>query len=507
MSLSQRQRLRSWLLPTELPQLPLSAGRDGLFVRLLGLLYFIAFASLWPQLPGLFGEHGLLPTQVMLGSVASELGSRKYLLLPTLFWLSRTNTALLAVCGLGLLSGLLVFALRLVWPMLAVAWLCHLSFLSIGGPFLSFQWDALLSEMGVLALLAVPIRWRKPQPLVLVAVGRWFFLWLLMRLLFGSGWVKLAAGDPSWRNLSALHYHFETQPLPTVLGYYAHALPDLVKKALVVGTLVIETLLPLGIVVRRWRPYVLLPTVLLQLGIFLTGNYGYFNLEALLLSLLLLPPEWLSRLSPEPGPTFDEPSQVSQPRSLWWGLPRVALAAVLFCASLGHLLWTVRFRTAVPPVIHQAMQLTAPLQAVSHYGPFAAMTTTRPELIVEGSQDGVTWREYPLRYKPGDVMRRPRWNAPHQPRLDWQFWFAALGKPSESPWLEVLLLRLLEGAPDVLWLFESDPFQGRRPSQVRVSMYQYRFTTPSEQRSSGAYFVREGRLPFVSPVGLSENAP
>jgi hypothetical protein len=502
-----RRRLRTWLLPTELPQLPLSAGRDALFVRLLGLLYFIAFASLWPQVPGLFGEHGLLPTEVMLGSVASQLGTRKYLLLPTVFWLSQTSTALLFVCGLGMLSGLLVGALRLTWPMLAVAWLCHLSFLAIGGPFLSFQWDALLSELGMLALLSVPIRWRRPQPLVLVALGRWLLLWLLIRLQFGSGWVKLAAGDPTWRNLTALHHHFETQPLPTLLGYYAHALPGVIKKALVVFTLITETLLPMFILVPRWHRLVLWPMLGLQLGILLTGNYGYFNLEVLVLLLLLVPPSWLSRLRPTPGPTTDEPSQITTPPSLLWGLPRVMLAAVLFCASLGHLLWTVRFRTSVPPVIHQAMQITAPLQAVSHYGPFASMTTTRPELVIEGSQDGNNWTEYSLRYKPGDVLRRPRWSAPHQPRLDWQFWFAALGKPSDSPWLEVLLLRLLEGSPDVLWLFESDPFQGRRPRYVRVRLYQYRFTTPSEQRRTGAYFVREAPLPFISPVGLSVSEP
>ncbi len=153
------------------------------------------------------------------------------------------------VCGLGLVAvGLTVF-LRCAWSSRCsrFAWLCHLSFLSIGGPFLSFQWDALLSEIGVLALLAVPIGWRRPEPLVLVALGRWLLLWLLVRLFVGSGFVKLAAGDSSWRDLTALHYHFETQPLPTLLGYYAHALPSLVKKALVLITLLTETLLPLGI--------------------------------------------------------------------------------------------------------------------------------------------------------------------------------------------------------------------------------------------------------------------
>lgn len=499
--------LRRWLLPTSLPELPLSAGRDALFVRLLGLLYVVAFASLWPQIAGLFGNQGILPTQIFLGSVAHTLGSRKYLMLPTLFWLSSDNTALQLVCGLGLCAGLAIGALRLVWPMLLVAWLCHLSFLSVGGAFLSFQWDALLSEIGVIALVAVPLRYRTPQPLVLVQIGRWLFVWLLFRLLFGSGWVKLASGDPTWRDLTALHYHFETQPLPTILGYYAHQLPSGIKQALVVFALLCETLVPFLVFWPKMRVIALVPTVLLQLGIALTGNYGYFNWLALLLALLLVPPSWLERLRPNPAADNDAESHQPARPSLLFGLPRLAISTLLFSASLGHFLWTLRFRTDVPRPIHQAMKLVAPLQAVSHYGPFASMTQSRPELVIEGSIDGQTWREYPFRYKPGDLQRSPRWNAPHQPRLDWQMWFAALGRPSDSPWLEILLLRLLEGSKDVLWLFESDPFAGRKPRYLRVQHYQYRFTNLRQKQETGAYFTRESPLPFISPVGLTVADP
>lgn len=502
-----RQRLRAFLLPTELPQLPLSAGRDALLVRLAGLIYFIAFASLWPQLLGLFGTQGLYPTHLVLGSISADLGVSKYWLLPTFLWLSPTDTALHLVCGAGILASLSVVALRLLWPSLLVAWLCHLSLLSIGGAFLSFQWDALQSELGLLLLIAVPVRYRRPEPLVLVQLGRWLLLWLLVRVVFGAGYVKLASGDPTWRSLTALHHHFETQPLPTLLGYYAHALPSLIKKALVVCTLVCETLLPPLFFIPRLRPYLLVPTALLQVGILLTGNYGYFNLQVLWLSLLLVPPHWLSRLQPVPAEVGDEPSQLQQPRHLLTALPRLLGALILLTASLGHLLLTLRTEQTLPTPIRRAMQVTAPIHAVSHYGPFAAMTTTRPELIIEGSQDGQTFREYTFRYKPGDLHRAPRWNAPHQPRLDWQMWFAAMGKPSDSPWLEVLLLRLLEGSPDVLWLFDHDPFAGQRPRYLRVTHYQYRFTTLAEKQQTGAYFVRHSPLPYVSPVGLTAADP
>lgn len=506
-----RQRLRALLLPTELPQLPLSAGRDALFVRLVGLLYVLVFASLWPQLLGLFGTQGLYPTHLVLGSVAADLGPRKYLLLPTALWLSPTDTALHLCCAAGILAGLSVLLLRLVWPSLLLAWLCHLSLLSVGGAFLSFQWDALQSELGLLLLLAVPVRYRRPEPLVLIQLGRWLLVWLLVRVLFGAGFVKLASGDPTWRSLTALHHHFETQPLPTLLGYYAHALPSIIKRSLVVYALLCETVLPPLFLLPRLRPYLLGPTVLLQLGILLTGNYGYFNLQVLVLCLLLSPPHWLSRLVPVPtaraAEDEDDPSQHRLPPHLLTALPRLAAALILFAASIGHLLLTLRIDPQLPSPIRRAMQVTAPIHAVSHYGPFAAMTTTRPELILEGSQDGLTWREYSFRYKPGDLQRAPRWNAPHQPRLDWQMWFAALGSPKDSPWLEVLLLRLLEGSPDVLWLFDHDPFAGQRPRYLRITHYQYRFTTLAERKQTGAYFVRHTPLPYVSPVGMTALDP
>jgi len=507
-------RFRRWFLPTELPELPLSAGRDALFVRLVGLLYVLAFASLWPQIPGLFGEHGILPAQLVLDSISKELGGRRFYLVPTLFWFRATDTALLYVCGAGLLAGLSVLALRLVWPALFLAWFCHLSFLWIGGPFLSFQWDLLLSELGVLLLLSVPVRYQTPQPLKLIPVGYVLLLWLLFRVVFGAGYLKLAGGDATWRDLTAVHHHLETQPLPTVFAFYAHALPFVVKKALSAATLVVEAVVPFLLFVPRLHRVALALFVGLHVGIALCGNYGYFNVQVLVLSLLLAPVAWFAFLRPNPvaAPAgedgeADAPSQVSRRPSFLYGVVRLAFALLVFAASLGHFLWTLREKNDVPALLRVPMKLCAPVQAVSHYGPFASMTTARPELVIEGSQDGVTWREYSFPWKPGDPKRRPRWNAPYQPRLDWQMWFAALAKPSDSPWLHMLLLRLLEGSQDVLWLFESDPFAGRRPNYLRVQLYPYRFTQPAEQRQTGAYFVRDTPLPFISPVGLTTADP
>ena len=133
----------------------------------------------------------------------------------------------------------------------------------------------------------------------------------------------------------------------------------------------------------------------------------------------------------------------------------------------------------------------APLRIVNSYGLFAVMTTTLPEIIVEGSDDGVHWREYSFKYKPGDVMRRPQWNFPHQPRLDWQMWFAALGTESESPWFSLFLQRLLENSPEVTALLSGNPFPDKPPLYVRALLYDYRYTSRAEKADTGAWWVRQ----------------
>ena len=130
------------------------------------------------------------------------------------------------------------------------------------------------------------------------------------------------------------------------------------------------------------------------------------------------------------------------------------------------------------------------------------MTTTRPEIIIEGSNDGVNWREYAFKYKPGDVMRRPRWNLPHQPRLDWQMWFAALGSATDNPWISIFLQRLLQGSPQVIALLGSNPFPDKPPRFVRAVVYDYRFTSPEEKKATGAWWVRQPEGVYYPAIDL-----
>jgi len=152
--------------------------------------------------------------------------------------------------------------------------------------------------------------------------------------------------------------------------------------------------------------------------------------------------------------------------------------------------------------LHSIVKYTAPLEIVNSYGLFAMMTTSRPEIIVEGSMDGESWRAYSFPYKVGDVARAPRWVEPHQPRLDWQMWFAALGNYRENPWFVNFAVKLLEGSPEVRGLLEADPFGGRAPQYVRAVLYDYTFTDAEERRRTGNWWKRDAKGLYLPTVGL-----
>ena len=149
------------------------------------------------------------------------------------------------------------------------------------------------------------------------------------------------------------------------------------------------------------------------------------------------------------------------------------------------------FAGTLPSPAGGLLEMVAPFRTVNTYGLFAVMTTSRPEIIVEGSNDGVNWKAYGFRYKPGDLRRGPPWVEPHQPRLDWQMWFAALGSYRENPWFSQFLARLLEGSPPVLRLLGNNPFPGAPPRYIRALVYDYRFTNYAERRATGNWWKRE----------------
>jgi Lipase maturation factor len=315
-----------------------------------------------------------------------------------------------------------------------------------------------------------------------------------------SGMVKLLSGDPNWRNLSALSYHFLTQPLPTPLAWYAAQLPSSMLKFATGCMLVIELVLPFLIFCpRRLRFGAAFGILLLQSCILATGDYNWFNLQTMLLCLLLFDdaalqrvlPERLSRLLPLRAERAARPRAVSV-------IVRALGLLIVFCSLVQM---DLRFGGSPPAAAQKVDQLIEPLRIVSDYGLFAVMTTQRDEIIIEGSDDGIEWREYEFRYKPGDLTRAPPWNIPHQPRLDWQMWFAALDDPRRLRWFSGFLRRILENEPTVTALLAKNPFPDEPPAYVRALFYDYTYAS-SPEKATGFWWERRLLGLYFPPARL-----
>jgi len=469
------------------------------FLRAFGLVYLTAFLSLRWQVAGLLGEDGLLPAAAFLERAHSVLGDGATWQLPSVFWLDASTTTLQVACVLGAASALLVVLGVAPLATLALCWFLYLSLVSVGQQLLSYQWDALLLETGFLAILWAPIAWRLdapdargPSPIVL-----WLLRWLLFRLMFFSGFVKLASGDPTWWSLDALAVHFETQPLPTWTAWWAHQLPWWLLRAACGAMFAIELVLPFLIVLgRRARAVAFAGLVGLQVAIAATGNYGFFNLLSAVLCLPLLDDAQLARLLPARVVGASRRA----PRERAWKLALDGIAALLLLAlSLPPALARVAgTRLAAPAPLVSLQRACAPFRLTSTYGLFAVMTTRRPELTIEGSVDGITWRPYAFRWKPGPLDRRPAFVGPGMPRLDWQMWFDALyvermlesGRGGADLIAPALIERLRAGSPPVLGLLDGDPFEGEPPTSFRWRLDDYRFTDRTQRAASGDWWRR-----------------
>jgi predicted DCC family thiol-disulfide oxidoreductase YuxK len=470
------------------------------FLKCLALANLFAFWSLRGQLEALVGSQGIEPVLRYLkgGSFAVFFSA------PTLLWFCPTDGFLNGLCDAGIILSVLLFLGFIPWVGLAALWISYLSLTTVGGDFLSFQWDNLLLECDALALFLVPFGWRLrrfdsgPIPGFSILI----FKWLLFRLMVSSALVKLFSGDPAWRHLTALSFHYETQPLPTPLAWWAHLLPpdfQIVSCLFMFGVELVVPFLIWG--PRRFQAFAFGPLVLLQLLIALTGNYCFFNLLTLGLCFFALedaawPLSWKNFF------LQDRPSgRKSRYLSPWIRIP--FLGAVLLVSGVQLLAifgWTGLEQSLAP-----VESVEAPFRSVNAYGLFAVMTTTRREIIVEGSQDGKNWLPYEFKYKPGDPSKAPAWVAPFQPRLDWQMWFAALGRARDDRWFISFLVRLLEGSPKVTGLLQTNPFAaGPPPRFIRAEIYDYHFTDRAQKAQTGNFWVRDNPQVYMPPFSLAD---
>ncbi|XP_038198684.1 lipase maturation factor 2 [Arvicola amphibius] len=580
-----------------------------LFLQGVAAVYTFAFASLYTQIPGLYGPEGILPARRTLRPQGKGRWQQLWET-PTLLW-EAPRLGLDTAQGLDLLTllgtvvalgALLLNSLRHPFTYLLL-WVAYLSTCQVGQVFLYFQWDSLLLETGFLAILVAPLKkpsnHKAPQGGLAGALPHenlpfWLVRWLLFRLMFASGVVKLTSRCPAWWGLTALTYHYETQCLPTPAAWFAHHLPVWLHKLSVVATFLIEIAVPplFFVPIRRLRLTAFYAQVLLQVLIIITGNYNFFNLLTLVLTTSLLDDR---HLSAEPGLRSHKKMPTSWPKALltmlsvlleltaygllaygtvlYFGLevdwqqhiilskttftfhqfsqwlkmvtlPTVWLGAASLAWELLIALWrwiqvqgwlrkffasiqlsilgtatVAMFLISLIPYsymepgthghlwtgAHRLFSSVEHLQLASSYGLFRRMTGLggRPEVVLEGSYDGQHWTEIEFMYKPGNVSRPPPIVIPHQPRLDWQMWFAALGPHTHSPWFTSLVLRLLQGKEPVIRLVQNHvaeyPFHEQPPTYLRAQRYKYWFSKPGEQSQ---WWHRQWVEEFFPPVSL-----
>jgi lipase maturation factor 1 len=468
-----------------------------LFLRALGLIFLSAFYSFAFQIHGLIGERGILPAVDYLRQVRAAFGiARAVWFAPTLLWLGSGDVALTVVVAAGIVSSLLLIAN--VWPRLTIA-LCTALFLSCVAAlqdFSSYQSDGMLLEAGFLSLFFAARGIRPglgasdpPSPF-----SRFMLVWEWFRIYFESGVVKLASGDPHWRDFTAMDEYYQNGPLPTWLGWYVQHFPHWYHAFTVVLTLTVELLLVWAVFLpRRFRLTCAAIVTALQVGIIATANYAFLNYLVLVLGVLLLDDAVLARVGLR-TPATDAPVRA---RVAPWRWLETGVLGIAFWATVTAFV----AETSSSPLALPA-RLLAPFRIANAYGLFAVMTEARYEIEFQGSRDGVTWVAYPFRYKPQDPFERPGIYAPYQPRFDWNLWFASLGPWEQSSWVVLAQQRLLENSPSVLRLFRRNPFApGPPPVLVRTVRWQYWFTDLATKRRTGAWWRRRELGPFTGVVG------
>jgi hypothetical protein len=449
------------------------------FLRGLAVIYFAAFASMAVQIEGLSGENGILPIQSKLTEIARLFPNNKYIEFPTLFWINASDPALVLVCFAGMAAAVLLLANVFARMALLLCYVLYLSISVAGQDFTAFQWDAFLLESGFLGIF---LTWGSELIVFL-------YRWLIARFMFMGGVVKLASGDPSWANLTALSHHYQTQPLPSPLAFYAYYLPQWFNEFCVAAVLVIELIVPFFVFLpRRFRLFSAWSFIVLQGSIVLTGSYNFFNVLTILLCLFLFDDEDVEKILPARLILTIRQKQ-SSPGPVAKTVAKFLAGLVLFICAL-HI-WIYHAKRMPVAPLNYLVQLTSTFSLVNDYGPFAIMTTERPEIIVEGSNDGKNWQAYQFKYKPGNLGQQLKWNIPHQPRLDWQMWFAAMEKPAADSWFAKFMGKLKEGSPQVMSLLEVNPFPEKPPVYLRALLYRYSYTTREQRAATGHIWQRE----------------
>jgi hypothetical protein len=485
----------------------------GVFTRLIGVVYFIAFASLWGEITTLVGQRGILPVGVRLAAIRRDFSvPGRYLRFPTLLWFGHSDAALRGLLATGMLAALVViFGGSASFVALLVA---YVAFLSLNVPFaMSLPWECALYEAGIFALF-LPATLPLPELVASAAPApalAWAYRLLLFRIVFGFGKFKFIGS--SRRDLSYLQGFLINQPLPTVVAWYGHRLPLIILKIGVVFLFLVEIPGALLSLIPGWIGLVGGAGILgLMIVIHACGNFGYFNWIVAALCVPLLDSETPRAL--ELAHLFD--------RHAPWVANAFVLAHTL--GVLAYFPWSsymsqnwhrytlflkVKPRWLLAPL--RVLSALAPFRWLHAYGVFPpkSMAPVRNVAVVEVSYDGETWHELEYPHAATQPAHRPRFMAPHMARWEQHLIYETYGTTAHAlaysvanmgvPYgytplsdAECLLQRLLEGERYEGVIFKAGSFPRNEPPRLaRMRVFMLRPTTPAELRRTGLWWTRE----------------
>jgi Lipase maturation factor len=460
-----------------------------LIQRGVAVIYLVAFTATLNQFRALLGTGGLLPAPRFLGRV-------RFRDAPSIFHLHYSDRFVTAVAGAGMVlaAGAVVglvdhgplWVSVVVWLLM---WALYLSVVNVGQIFYSFGWESLLLEAGVLVAFLGNADTAPPTLTI------WLLRWLVFRLEFGAGLIKLR-GDQCWRDFTCLYFHHETQPLPNPFSWFFHQLPKRRHRIEGIANHVAQLVVPFGMFAPQ--PVASVAGVIIvvtQLWLVASGNFSWLNVSAIVLALAAIDDSFLGVIIPlSSGTVADAPA--------WHNAAVIALAAVVGILSY----WPIA------NMVSRRQRMNASFNHyhfVNTYGAFGSISRVRNEIVIEGTDEETlspttVWKEYEFKGKPGDPRRRPPQIAPYHLRLDWLMWFAALSPSYARAWFRPLLVHLLKNDAPTLKLLRKNPFMDHPPRMVRARLYRYRFTSRRERRDTGAWWVRTLVSDYVRPVTLKE---
>jgi Lipase maturation factor len=508
LSPGSKSQTSSGSLPSNSPEIAAAAKPTYwltrfVILRLLGIVYAVAFLAAANQMLPLIGSNGLLPIGSFMDRAVGYFGApgSAFIRLPSIFWIDHSDTTLVTTAWLGFGLACVVAAGFANSILLAVLWALYMSIVHLGQDWYGYGWEVQLLETGFLSIFLCPLLDlrpfpRRPPPLPVI----WLFRWLICRMMLGAGLIKLR-GDPAWRDFTALDYHFETQPLPNALSRWFHFLPKPLLRVGVGFNHLAEIVAPWFVFWPRLARHISGSIIIaFQIVLILSGNLSFLNWLTIIPALACFDDTFWKRLLP---------------RQLVHLAGRASESAVP-SKPMGIIAWSVAGLVAVlsiQPVLNmlspnQIMNTSFdPLDLVNTYGAFGTVGRQRLNIVFEGTDsddpdDNAEWKPYHYKGLPVDLDKMPPQIAPYQLRLDWQMWFAAMATPDEYPWTVHLIWKLLHNDPGALSLFADNPFSQKPPHYIRAVLYQYEFVNPA--RSNGTWWSRKSLGIWLPPLSSDD---